>query len=76
LGLEGLSSHRIIESLELEGTSEGRLFQLPCNEEGQCWAVRKLRAALVKLIMVNPEITVCGFTAGDHGQDWIKALCL
>ncbi len=27
-------NHRILESLELEVTSEGHLVQLPCNEQG------------------------------------------
>jgi len=30
----GSLGHRIIESFELEGTLEGHLVQLPCNEQG------------------------------------------
>jgi len=29
------TDHRILESLELEGTSEGHQIQLPCNAQGQ-----------------------------------------
>jgi len=29
-----ISIHRIVESLELEGTIKGHLVQLPCNEQG------------------------------------------
>jgi len=29
--------HRVIGSFELEGTLEGHLVQLPCNEQGICF---------------------------------------
>jgi len=32
---QGILQNRIIESVELKGTSEGNLVQLPCNDQEQ-----------------------------------------
>jgi len=42
--------NRIIQSLELEGTLEDHLLQLPCNEQGHLQLKQVLRA-LVSLIL-------------------------
>ena len=36
--------NRVIEPLELEGTSEGKLVQLPCNEQGHHSYIKLPRA--------------------------------
>jgi len=41
---QGILQNRIIESVELKGTSEGNLVQLPCNEQGHHSWIRLPRA--------------------------------
>jgi len=40
----GLTSRRIVELFELEGTPRGNLVQLPCNVQGHLQQMRVLRA--------------------------------
>ena len=49
-------NHRIIESLEPEGTFKGHLLQLPCSEQGHAQLHQVLRAWSSQALKVSREV--------------------